>query len=486
MKLALLIVVLFLFPFNAVAGTRVIVSKGDEAPSTIQTETDRDFSLYVTTAGSDSNDCLTAGTACLTVDRAISRIPKRINHTVLVDIGIGNFAEFELRNFTIAAGGLLTVQGTLTAPTLGGGTTSGTATGGSTFVLTDTGQAWVADELIGYFVYVLGDYYIIRDNTPTTITVVEGFSGSVSGKAYSLVTPGTKITSGTAWGRWIDVRDVHGEAVTFPYDWVIKNIEVLNSTGAGVWFDHTSYGGFEQIRAVNASVHGFAGSEISEMWFKNIYANSATYHGFSAGTGISIRMLVGVFDGNGWSGVELSYLNAVEDMYVQSNNNIDHGISFTGIDYAYASNLITNANFWYGAAIYDTQWFQWALGECSDNIDHGINIDKQDGSNNPQFANSSVHLATITVSNNGLSGVSANNVSVVSMRSVTGTGNAEFGINAAEGSVVYISSAATVTGSSGDLTANDGVTPLAYATEFAADGDTVINSETLTRIKRKD
>ena len=56
----------------------------DERPAT---KTMDDLDLYVRTTGADTNDCLSAAKACLTIQEVIDRIPKEIHHAVVVDIG---------------------------------------------------------------------------------------------------------------------------------------------------------------------------------------------------------------------------------------------------------------------------------------------------------------------------------------------------------------------------------------------------------------
>jgi len=60
-------------------------------------ETTAALTLYVDTAGSDSNACTASGaSACLTVQGALGKIPKRIKHPVTINIASGTFDGFRI------------------------------------------------------------------------------------------------------------------------------------------------------------------------------------------------------------------------------------------------------------------------------------------------------------------------------------------------------------------------------------------------------
>ena len=134
--------------------------------------TSEDLTYYVRSGGDDTDDGLTVGTALATVEEALSRIPRYILHTMVIDIGQGNFDGFDVSSFTIIfPTGSLEIVGELDNPTLTTGTVSGTATGGSTSTLVDSGQSWTVDELRGMLLLVNGEYRKVRENTSDTINM---------------------------------------------------------------------------------------------------------------------------------------------------------------------------------------------------------------------------------------------------------------------------------------------------------------------------
>ena len=172
--------------------------------------------LYVETTGSDSNNCTSVATACLTGQGALNKIPKQMYHAYTIQFGTGTFTSgFVVSGFTVhavpgRASGLF-INGTLTTATVATGSASGTATSGSassgaTFgVLNDTSQSWTDNDLRGKLLTLTGGtgfcatcIHVIASNTATSITVVGGFASSApaSGTTYTIQDWGTTI-SGT-------------------------------------------------------------------------------------------------------------------------------------------------------------------------------------------------------------------------------------------------------------------------------------------------
>lgn len=171
------------------------------------------MSLYVRTTGSDANDCLAAGTACLTVQAALNKVPQFIGHAVTVDIGAGTFDGFTIRGFQFQnATGALSVSGALALSTLATGTNSGTATGGTTTLCVDAGQAWTASDLVGRMVLVGSEYRAIRANDATSVTLVGALSGTCNGAAYSIREAATIVNTESESDAVISVSNVSGYA----------------------------------------------------------------------------------------------------------------------------------------------------------------------------------------------------------------------------------------------------------------------------------
>ncbi len=66
------------------------------------------------------------------------------------------------------------------------------------------------------------------------------------------------------------------------------------------------------------------------------------------------------------------------------------------------------------------------------------------------------------------------------------SGNGEYGLSVQSGAAALINSACAVTGTAGDATVDSGVSTLTWATDFAVNGDTVVNLGSGARIERID
>lgn len=152
-----------------------------------QYETTAAMNLFVNAStGSDSNPCTSSGSACATLQHAQDLIPKLVRHPVTVTVATGNYTGllttgFSFAPVSIANGAYISWTGTLITATLGSGTATGTATGGSqsagsgpTFgTLGDSSQSWTVNALKGLLITTsLGQTKVIDSNTATVITIV--------------------------------------------------------------------------------------------------------------------------------------------------------------------------------------------------------------------------------------------------------------------------------------------------------------------------
>lgn len=174
---------------------------------------------------------------------------------------------------------------------------------------------------------------------------------------------------------------------------------------------------------------------------------------------------------------------ALNSVYADSN-------SSTGIfaDYAYlleldeveSTNNGSDGVFVAGANSMDID-----SGNISDNGGYGIKIGQDSTGNRTgnQFVNM---VGTLTIENNASGGIIVKARSGVAVTAVSGTNTGGYGIQVDSGSYALITSATAITGASGDATANGGTTSLTWATDFANNGDVVINLSNLSSIERKD
>lgn len=168
----------------------------DRSLYTIATRTVANMTLYVRDTGDDANPG-TAALPMLTIQAAVNRIPKFVDHIVVIDIGAGSFTTFNVSNFVISPDGGIEVKGTLITATLASGLTSGTSTGGSKTTLTKTGAGWTVDDLRGRWVQLSPtNLYLILSNTATTLTIVGEHNTTMSGKVFVIRDNGTLLTDG--------------------------------------------------------------------------------------------------------------------------------------------------------------------------------------------------------------------------------------------------------------------------------------------------
>lgn len=177
-------------------------------------ETRAPMTFYVDASiGDDSNSGTTSDLPFLTIQRAVDSIPKRIKHSVIVNVAAGNYAGFTLANFNFDIDDLdptyLLITGTLIPATLASGVVSGTvtsATAGSTAItswstVTVTGAGWTTSDLRTKYLYIksgtgAGQAKVIYDNTATVITVTGTWTTTPDATSvFEISEPGTVINT---------------------------------------------------------------------------------------------------------------------------------------------------------------------------------------------------------------------------------------------------------------------------------------------------
>jgi hypothetical protein len=412
-------------------------------------------------AGNDSNDGLTVGTALATIQEAVDRVPKRIKHNIVVDIGPGTFTSMYVSAFIIEAGSL-TVQGDLDSPTLASGTVSGTADGGSTTQLVDLGQVWTADDLIGKLVLVDGEYRVPYDNDGTNIYFQQPFGTSCNGEAYEIVEQKTVLT-GTEPLLGLGPL-VLANNHTKDYHLYIYN---LKTTGGSVGFYLDSNQGASVERCYNSgSYYGFFSQE--GIGYNRTYCCYSTSNGGAgfAGSRDAVRDKVeGNVANNSGMGFYYGMMTGLLALKCNVTINSVTGLWLEGCWFVYCGNCRFTDNSGYGIQTYKTK-------TASDGYASSGRL--------------SIYGSTTNISNNALGGVSAGQGTFLKAGSLIGTGNGGFGLEVFSGAYAVIDSTASITGSSGDATINDGTTVLDWSTDFASDGDIVVNIDNGCRIERKD
>lgn len=495
------------------------------------TETRQAVTLYVRTTGNDNNTGLTTGTALLTPQAAIDRIPTIIKHNVTVDIGEGTFATgMDVSGFLVNPGATLTVKGTLNDPTLGGGTTTGTATGGSTSQCVDAGQAWVANALRGKLVLVGSEYRVIHDNDGTTINLVGTLAATCSGKAYHIYEQKT-IIGGTS-------RMSLGP-ISVTNNWASSSARVVlqdlkTTTGTfGVFIGYTDTGSFYRFYASGAAFAGIATQSVSgEFNLYDTFVTTCASYGimfnkvFGSGrevyrifaysnTAIGIGVInTNYINGNYWyadyngtygisdtigytleinniytdhnaTGVYLAYGTNINTATITSTSNSSDGVWIGGYKHCNFGTLNSTDNTGNGLYIVSGCTFgDLDAGDISHNSGYGIMLGSDVGWRDG-FNHLNAYTATVTVEDNDLGGILVRNKSIAVLDHIDGT-NTGYGVTVESGGSVIIDSNTGITGTTADATINGGTTNLTWATHFASNGDKAINVDTGSTIERRD
>ena len=460
-------------------------------------ETVSDATYYVRTTGLDTNDCLTTGTACLTIQHVIDLIPTVVGHEILVDIGEGTFDGFALTGRFLKFEGKITVRGTLGQPTLGGGTATGTATAGVKNTLEDSGQAWVVNALRGYLVLVDGEYRVVRNNTGTSMELVGNYAANTSGKAYEILEQKSVLgTEAFSTNCVVLVHacagDIAPEGGAFSSVGIlIEDIQVSSSVFHGVRIQsNTPKTLIRRCRVTGSIYYGFALRSCVYAGLEDCFASGQNYCGmlFSESlrvyaTRIFVHGVSGVYPGI-W-GLKN---NHVQLLYVYADSNGGVGVS-VGLNLGVDFNCIyADGNGRSGLSVMmHREHVDLDSGVFSNNGEHGISVGVD--SDNRVSGSSLNAMGTIECSNNTLSGVAIGWGSQAAFTALTGTGNGEYGLSFTEDALnasVQVTSATAITGTSGDFTVDGGGTTLTWLTELAADLDKVRNLATGAVIERKD
>jgi len=413
----------------------VNIPGGVTDPSAIK-QTTSAKTYYVRTTGNDSNDCLTTGTACLTIQAAVDLVPFAVQDATTIDIGAGTFDSFVIANKSLGATSL-SITGVMANSTLATGTATGTADGGDTTYLEDTGQSWTSGDLVGRFALVDGMQRLIRSNTATRANLANYHSASISGKTYAIQDPTTLVESAAAWTFGLQIVNVRGGV--YPY-LNVRQIKFQNLTYSGINAEDTTYAMFNTIQIDTPQFWGLA-------WYR------------SAGTVFVEETYV---TGPTWGGFLFQDAHAVSANGIVSNgggaSNNFAGASFLGVNTIDAPVItaLSNGN---GAGI--------EFSHCGN-----------------------VTPRRLIADSNNTSGVLVRDGTVFSRGgyapSITGTGNGAWGVDVRNMSGFFIGATITVTGTSGDATIDGGATTLVWATHFASDGDVVADTSNFCRIERED
>jgi len=273
-----------------------------------------DTTYYVSSTGSDSNTGLGSGDdeAMLTMQAALAKVPKNIDHDIVISVAAGTFDGFTVIGYWLGADatdeGSLTIQGTLGSPTLGGGTSIGTATSGGTTDVTDTGQAWVSNELTGMLCLVDSEYRVVKSNTSTKISLASAYSAGTSGKAYAVLEP--KTVFNTLDGHSASSVVYMAACITGASDRLtVQNIDIQAPASAATGFYANNSGGFTftnaQVSCASAGGYGVllknisSGYVLTELYVEDSFTEAGIGLLYNSGRNGTFRAFVDAVTGHG-------------------------------------------------------------------------------------------------------------------------------------------------------------------------------------------
>ena len=488
--------------------------------------TTSDITLYVRTTGDDSNTGLATGTALLTVQEAINRIPSSIGHTVVIDIGEGTFGGFTLptKSYT-ASTASLTIKGvTATATGLASGTASGTATGGTTLTLVDSGQSWTANDLRGRMALVDGEYRVIYSNDATSLVFVGPFTLTTSGKAYEVVEQKTILNT---LGSSDTVVLISGQVATKSYTagvnppWAIQDIKITTpstTTYSGV--QCTGGNGGIIARVAITSQAGQQGLRLYDLWgnysIYDVYITAGAYGLYQRGGAQAINAApinrifcyncttVGIYATNSpFPNTYDAYINScpigIQSIYCSLSQHLNchvESCSTTGILSQNDGRLNVNGSrllisaCGIGVTAQATRSVRLTgTTIIQSSTSHGVQIGDGVGDWPTAY---NLYVDSSKIINNGGSGIYARGACQVYINSLGtsgGTGNTRFGIELEDGAQALVRSgiiANPLTGAMGDAAIDDFKTVLTWSTDFAANLASVTDDTVGTSIKRRD
>lgn len=275
-----------------------------------------------------------------TIQAAIDALPHDVRTGVsntlrgaIINVGAGNFDGVMIEG--MRAYSFLRIAGTRQTATPATGPSSGTATGGGTRTLTDSGATWTTDDLVGRFLNITsgpgaGQILLIAANDATNIYLADPCSPlPASGSVYTIQDLATVINVAsprvTATGvfsatgiyafrnlGFIDLRDLKITAGTYGYAGQNNTLSglrrvVCQGVGYGVLEQNTTKISFNQVGAITCSVSGITLANLADA----INAHRG-WLAKSCGVGIDIQhcigsSLIGVYSRNSTSqGLQLT------------------------------------------------------------------------------------------------------------------------------------------------------------------------------------
>lgn len=309
------------------AGASIVVTP--PATSSNGGATTAALTLYVSTTGSDSNACTASGSAaCLTLQGALNKVPKDLQHVVTVNVGAGTFAGAYINGFNVGNpadpnnGASLKIIGTYTAATATTGSSSGTATSGTAGsgsthgTITQTGAGWTANQFAGKLVHTIAgtgsaQYMPIVSNDATTITIAGTWTAPAASTTFevldwatvispALSRPASPLGAATATNQAFlqsGTTGDYGTSASINFNIVYEALKVAPASGGGVFI----YGGTRTaIRRCWLLATGTANAVLVDSWSQGILMTANVVESSGTGSIAAVASVARLQISNNW------------------------------------------------------------------------------------------------------------------------------------------------------------------------------------------
>lgn len=443
--------------------TGTVTGAGDPIPTNLlyqDTETAPNAITYYVDYGSgdDANDCLSSGAgACKTINGAIAKIPHVVKKQYQIVLDEDLHAGFILADRHFADSGKASGYGRITITCPGTGTATdlgasgvGTITSGTDYTLTDTSKNWTVNAARGYWVASSGRQFTVASNTNNTLTFVQrNVNGFDVGEGYNISTPQCtiwySIPDGYLYNRVV-MSNLSGMSSRAGYQVKLNNVVIASATAdyPVVTIDDAEHVQLQQvlIKPVSAGGWSISAKNISTLELNVVYSSQAGHGGF--------------------------YFEDIRTMYDYGgivSNAVGSSSSDASVTFKDCG-LVSDV----AVAAYTT-----GSGNCIDFIGH--QTIKLHRAILDSCAGDGMAVGTGTLFSRA--GLSDSGV-------FTGSGNGGYGVSLAPFSSFIFGNGTSLTGTSGNITLDNGATSLVWGTAFASDGDKAVNSSDLCRAERKD
>lgn len=200
------------------------------------TKTTATTAYYVNVdGGSDSAPCTDPAAPCATLSGVFTKFPNSIRNAQTISIAPGTYTDsISLDNLDVMANITITGDALKNATPATGGPDGGltAVTLGNPTILTDSAQAWTANDLIGTFITIGSATRVVATNTSTTLTLASPFASNPTvGNEYSLKVPSVIFTSSSVGTPTLSIRLAGNNNLTTSFSFT--GVDIVNTGSSG-------------------------------------------------------------------------------------------------------------------------------------------------------------------------------------------------------------------------------------------------------------